>query len=147
MSKRSIRAFGSLLRFERHKTGLTQGELAKKAGVATSIVNDLENGIRHAGVKTLEKLAKGLGLNENRALEFLLAGIAFSKRDHVLPVLRDYPPALFNFLPYALRRHGVWAKDVKAAHPPQEAGQPFTLELTNGKTLAVRITLQVSDIA
>ena len=55
MLRGKIKAFGIVLKKERKLRGFTQGQLAKESGVATSIVNDLENGIRHAGIKAWQK--------------------------------------------------------------------------------------------
>ena len=60
----SIKAFGKNLKSLRKKSGFTQPELAKESKVATSIVNDIENGIRTAGCKTLNKIAMGLGMSD-----------------------------------------------------------------------------------
>ena len=101
------KTFGKKLKAFRSKTGMTQPQLAEASGVATSIVNDIENGIRTAGIKTLDKIAHGLKLPEEDRFVFLLAGLRLSKRDFLIPDFGDYPPEILNFLPYALRRSGI----------------------------------------
>ena len=82
---------------------MTQPQLAQASGVATSIVNDVENGIRSAGSKTLNKIAQGLELSEEERFLFILEGLRLSKRDFLIPDFRDYPPEILNFLPFASR--------------------------------------------
>lgn len=47
--------------YARRVTGMTQAELARKVGVARSLINELEAGKRSATVRMLEKLAEVLG--------------------------------------------------------------------------------------
>ena len=75
----TVKNFGKQLKALRKKASLTQPELAKLSQVATSIVNDIENGIRTAGCKTLNKIATGLGMPDDERFLFLLAGLAFQK--------------------------------------------------------------------
>ena len=145
MDRNEIKAFGLVLRNERKLKGFTQGQLAKEAGVATSIVNDLENGIRHAGIKSLAKIAVGLGLEEERKLSFLLAGIVFSKRDKVLPDLDNYHPVLYNFLPYSLRRQGINSEEIKDVFPPTTAGAPLEIHLKNGSVISIKIAFKMTS--
>ena len=49
---------------EREKKGMTQEELAKKAGVSRTIISGLESGtIKVTTTKTLKKIAEALGKN------------------------------------------------------------------------------------
>ena len=49
---------------EREKKGMTQEELAKKAGVSRTIISGLESGtINVTTTKTLKKIAEALGTN------------------------------------------------------------------------------------
>ena len=77
--KRIKSTLGKIIREKRKKMGLTQPQLADKSGVTTSIINDLENGIRSAGSKTINKIAYGLELQEEARFELLLVGLTFSK--------------------------------------------------------------------
>src|SRR6266849_1749409 len=63
-------AFGDLLRRQRVAGGLTQEQLAERAGLSVRGVSDLERGIRRAPHRaTVLRLADGLGLAETeRAL-------------------------------------------------------------------------------
>jgi transcriptional regulator with XRE-family HTH domain len=52
---------GFNVKTEREKNGLTQEELAKKAGVSRAIVSGIESGrIETTTTRTLQKLAKAL---------------------------------------------------------------------------------------
>ena len=62
--KNNQNKIGKLLKEYRKKADLTQPQLAGASGVATSIVNDVENGIRNAGSKTLNRIAHGLNLSD-----------------------------------------------------------------------------------
>ncbi len=145
MTSEKIKDFGKILKNERKLRGFTQCQLAKVSGVATSIVNDLENGIRHAGIKSLAKIAKGLGLKEERTLSFLLAGIVFSKRDQVLPDLDNYHPVLYNFLPYSLRRQGISPDEIADVLPPTKAGTPLDIHLKNGTVISIKISFKLTS--
>lgn len=53
--------FGLNVRRLRLKKGLSQSTLAKRAGLSANYVGTLERGIQNPSLKTLERLAKGLG--------------------------------------------------------------------------------------
>lgn len=53
----------------RKETGLTQKELAKRSGVTQSDISKFENGNGNITLKTLNKLAEGLGMTLK--IEFL----------------------------------------------------------------------------
>jgi len=49
----------------RQKLGLTQKELAEKAGLSVSYLTDIENGRERPAIKTLARIAKVLGVSIN----------------------------------------------------------------------------------
>ena len=53
--------FGLNVRRLRLKKGLSQAALAKQAGLSPNYIGTLERGVQNPSLKTLEKLAKGLG--------------------------------------------------------------------------------------
>jgi XRE family transcriptional regulator of biofilm formation len=58
------------LRRWRRERGLTQEELAKKAGVTKFYISQLETGIRHnPSLPVLRRLAKALGVSAGELLE------------------------------------------------------------------------------
>jgi transcriptional regulator with XRE-family HTH domain len=57
--------FGSLLRSYRTEAGLSQGELAERAGLSRRAISDLERGVRRAPYPvTVRRLAEALRLND-----------------------------------------------------------------------------------
>ena len=53
--------FGLNVRRLRLKKGLSQVDLAKRAGLSANYIGTLERGVQNPSLKTLERLAKGLG--------------------------------------------------------------------------------------
>ena len=53
--------FGLNVRRIRRKKGLSQSALAKQAGLSPNYIGTLERGVQNPSLKTLERLAKGLG--------------------------------------------------------------------------------------
>jgi len=76
--KNKVNKIGKLLKEYRKRANLTQPQLAGASGVATSIVNDVENGIRNAGSKTLDRIARGLNLSNEERFTFIMAGLSLS---------------------------------------------------------------------
>ena len=64
-------AFDALLRARRLAAGLTQAELAGRAGVGIRTVRDLERGRSRPQRTTMELLAKALGLTGRERATFL----------------------------------------------------------------------------
>ena len=137
----TVKNFGKQLKALRKKASLTQPELAKLSKVATSIVNDIENGIRTAGCKTLNKIATGLGMPDAERFLFLLAGLAFSKRDFVIPDFSEYSPELLNYLPYVLQRSGIKATNIKQIELPNQECKNLQITLKSKQKLALEIRL------
>lgn len=137
----TVKNFGKQLKALRKKASLTQPELAKASKVATSIVNDIENGIRTAGCKTLNKIATGLGMPDDERFLFLLAGLAFSKRDFVIPDFSEYSPELLNYLPYVLQRSGIKAANIKQIDLPNQERKNLQITLKSNQKLALEIRL------
>ena len=46
----------------RQKSGITQKELAKRTGIAQGDISKLENGNANPSIRTLQRLAKGMGM-------------------------------------------------------------------------------------
>lgn len=53
----------------RQNSGVTQKELARRTGIAQSDISKLENGNANPSIKTLQRLAAGLGMSLH--VEFL----------------------------------------------------------------------------
>ena len=139
--KAALKALGKKLKAFRQQSGMTQPQLAKASGVATSIVNDVENGIRSAGSKTLNRIAQGLELSEEERFLFVLEGLRLSKRDFLIPDFRDYPPEILNFLPYALMRAGIKVGDVSKVNLPDKKRKNLQVKLQSGKMFSLEVRL------
>ncbi len=55
-------ALGSKIQIIREKRGLTQEELGDRAGLNAKYVSSIERGQKNATIKTLVKIANGLGI-------------------------------------------------------------------------------------
>ena len=56
---------GPLLKFERKKAGMSQGAVAKKAGLTQTTISHMESGESNFTVETLERYVDALGLKLN----------------------------------------------------------------------------------
>ena len=54
--------FGKFIREMRKEKGLTQKQLADKTGIAQSDISKLETGNANPSLKTLQRLASGMGM-------------------------------------------------------------------------------------
>src|SRR5262249_10016080 len=69
--------FGDLLRTHRHTAGLTQAELAERAGLSVRGITDLERGARRAPRReTVHLLAQALALSPRARADFIAAARA-----------------------------------------------------------------------
>ena len=57
----ALTQFGLNVRRIRLKKGLSQTALAKQAGLSPNYIGTLERGVQNPSLKTLERLANGLG--------------------------------------------------------------------------------------
>ena len=138
---KNLKKFGKVLKRFRKERDLTQPQLAHASGVSTSIVNDLENAIRSAGCKTVNKIAQGLELNDEDRFRFILIALQSSKRDFVIPDFATFPPEIINFLPYILAKNGIQPKRIKNVElvPDDKGGIQITT--TDDLTLSIEIKL------
>lgn len=67
-----INPLGELIRRKRRQIGLTQEELAEKAGISQNYVAKIETGISNIGPKALTKLAIALDIPSDELIEFNL---------------------------------------------------------------------------
>ncbi len=63
MSKTTLEKFGEKVREERHKLGLSQEELASRAGVHRTYIGMIERAEKNITLENIEKIAKALKLN------------------------------------------------------------------------------------
>jgi transcriptional regulator with XRE-family HTH domain len=131
-----------MLKAFRKKVNLTQPELASISGVSTSIVNDLENGIRTAGCNTLNKIAHGLELGNQDRFRLILKGLELSKRDFVIPDFTQFSPEIINFLPYVLAKNGITPEKVKNVE--LDNGNKGGIQITTSENLNISIEIRLS---
>src|SRR6266702_7095064 len=68
--------FGSLVRAYRRESGLTQRELAAKAGLSVAALRDFEQGRRHRPrPNSVTALARALGLDSDQAASMARAAV------------------------------------------------------------------------
>jgi len=89
-------SFAELLRQHRQSRGLTQAELAERAGLSWRSISDLERGLKQAPrASTVRLLVRGLALPEAEAAQMLRAGqshrepareVALGNGQHNLPL-------------------------------------------------------------
>jgi len=60
MSKTTLEKFGERVREERHKLGLSQEELASRAGVHRTYIGMIERAEKNITLENIEKIAKAL---------------------------------------------------------------------------------------
>ena len=71
-------ALGKRVREEREGQGLTQGDLARRAGLSLNAVARVERGERVPSARTVEKLARGLGVEPGDLFPKAQASLPFS---------------------------------------------------------------------
>jgi transcriptional regulator with XRE-family HTH domain len=64
-------AFGQRLRALRAERGISQDELAERTGIHSTAIGRLERGTREPRLKTILRLAEGLGTQPGRLLDYL----------------------------------------------------------------------------
>ncbi len=69
LSNKELR-FAKTLKKARNEAGLTQEQLADKANLSTTYIGLLETGQRRPSLKTLEKLARILGIKTRDLISF-----------------------------------------------------------------------------
>lgn len=62
------RAFGEAVRFRRKAIGLTQEDLAERAGMQTAAVSRIERGDASPNLRTIERIAAALSLRVSQLL-------------------------------------------------------------------------------
>ena len=60
---------GVAIRHERSVLGISQGELAERAGLHRTYVSDLERGERNPSIQSIEKLARALHVSVAKLFE------------------------------------------------------------------------------
>lgn len=69
MSKKILEKFGQKVKAERNKQGLSQEELASKAGVHRTYIGMIERAEKNITLKNIEKISHALGVSIAALLE------------------------------------------------------------------------------
>lgn len=62
-------AFGLAIQRRRHQMGLSQEEIAARAGVHRTYFADVERGTRNVGLRNIVAIARGLGIKPSDLLK------------------------------------------------------------------------------
>jgi transcriptional regulator with XRE-family HTH domain len=68
MNKTTLEKFGDKVREERHKKGLSQEELASRAGVHRTYIGMIERAEKNITLSNIEKIAKALGIKPSELI-------------------------------------------------------------------------------
>jgi transcriptional regulator with XRE-family HTH domain len=132
MAREAIPAFGELLRDLRRAAGLTQEELAERAGLAARTISDLERGFRRSPYKrTVELLAAALELDAEDQRRLLRAARRGATQPEVAdPLVEAVVPAVAGIARGPVPSPGRGADPVlplRVLPPPTSAGrQPIS---------------------
>ena len=69
MSKTTLEKFGEKVREKRHEQGLSQEELASRAGVHRTYIGMIERAEKNITLENIEKIAKALSLSPKDLLD------------------------------------------------------------------------------
>jgi hypothetical protein len=138
------RDFRQYLTQLRTSAGLSNRDLAARAGVPHSFIAGLQAGSRRVGEIQARKIGLALGLNGDNLEEFVLLGVD-TCTEKVLTEAKGYPASLLNLLATQLRVAGIFPEllsrcDIKDAGK----GQHISLHLHNGKTAHLMTELAMS---
>lgn len=61
--------FGTAVKFRREELGMTQEDLAEKAGIHRTYLSDVERGTRNLSLVNIEKLAAALAFTMSKLFE------------------------------------------------------------------------------
>ena len=110
--------FGTTIKSKRSELGLSQEELADRAGLHRTYVSDVERGTRNVSLGSIEKLAHALGLSVWRLFEKAADG--GGRSDHLEILLIEDEPNDVDLTLRAFKRARI-ANPVHVAHDGLEA--------------------------
>lgn len=138
------RDFRKYLKQLRTSAGLSNRDLAARAGVPLSFIAGLQSGSRRVGEIQARKIGLALGLNGENLEEFVLLGVD-TCTEKVLNDARGYPASLLNLIATQLRGAGIFP-ELLSRYEIQDAEnrQNISLHLSNGKTAHLMTELAIS---
>ena len=105
-----MESFATLLRSYREYIGVSQSELARRAGISASYVNRLENSEREPPTRSVVlKIAQALELDPEAKDALLMAGRYAPTRPSMMPV----EPPVFRLLADILQDERVPAEEIE----------------------------------
>lgn len=63
MAKTTAQKFGENMKKIRLEKGMSQGDICRELGLDRTYISNVENGKQNLTISTMEKVAKGLGVN------------------------------------------------------------------------------------
>ena len=141
MCSRDFRIYLSQLRTS---IGLSNRELAARAGVPHSFIAGLQSGSRRVGEIQARKIGIALGLDGDALDQFILLAVD-TCTEKVLCDAKGYPASLLNLIARQLRSAGI-LPELLSRCAIQDAGnsQHISLHLHNGKTAHLMTQLAIS---
>lgn len=85
------RAIGKRIREARMALGLTQEQLAEKAGISSNYVSIMERGIRSATLDIFVPVCNALGVSADQLLQDVVDGAVLSSSNELADILRGKP--------------------------------------------------------
>ena len=99
------RLFGTAIKSQRSELGISQEELAERAGLHRTYISDVERGVRNPSLESIEKLAAALDLSVSHLFHRANAGGGGGEELEIL--LIEDEPADVQLTIRAFRRAGV----------------------------------------
>src|ERR1700761_467898 len=93
--------FGTTIKSKRSELGMSQEELADRAGLHRTYVSDVERGTRNVSLGSIEKLAHALGLSVWRLFEKASSG---HSPDHLEILIVEDEPTDVDLTIHAFQR-------------------------------------------
>ena len=105
-------AFGAQVKQLRTERGMTQEELSQRSGLAIRFLQDVEAGNKQASIKTVFKLADGLGVTPDSLIQGVYQVLAESRKAWIstLSVQTDILSLLL--LDMSIKKGSVWPHSV-----------------------------------
>ena len=79
MNDQFLRVFGQVIASRRHKMGISQEELASRAGLNRTYIGDIERGARNVALLNIKRLSLALGTSPSKLLTEVENNISRSK--------------------------------------------------------------------
>jgi CheY-like chemotaxis protein len=122
---------GFAIKRERSALGISQEELAQRAGLHRTYISDLERGARNPSIESIERLADALQTSVSKLFEITPSGVGAARLVEILLVEDD--PADLELTQYAFAK----AKITNKLHVARDGTEAVDLLLSNEPTPAL----------